>query len=99
MSNNFELLSQLELTDRLSPVSSEAPSQSTTDRKTGKNGKLPSSYSEAHNLVQRVFLSQPKLAPHIVVFTSPQSGTGCSWVCARTSEALADRLPGAVCLE
>ncbi len=98
MSNNFELLSQLELADRPSPVSSDAPSQSPTDRKAGTNGRLPSSYSEAHSLVQRVFLSQPELAPHIVVFTSPQSGTGCSWVCARTSEALADRFPGAVCL-
>jgi Mrp family chromosome partitioning ATPase len=98
MSNNFELLSQLELADRLFPVTPDAPSQSTTDKNAAGNGKLPSSYSEALNLVQRVFLAKPELAPHIVVFTSPQSGAGCSWVCARTSEALADRLPGAACV-
>lgn len=98
MSNNFELLSQLEIEERVFPATSEAASQSTNGREVTKNGKLPTRYSEAFNLVQRVFLAKPEVAPQVVVFTSPQSGTGCSWVCARASEALAERFPGAVCV-
>jgi Mrp family chromosome partitioning ATPase len=62
------------------------------------NGKLPTRDSEAINLVQRVFLTRQEIAPRVVVFTSPQSGTGCSWVCARAAEALVERFPGAVCV-
>src|SRR6185369_308344 len=98
MSNNFELLSQLELADRLFSPICNAPSESTTDRDAANNGQLPTCHSEALNLVQGVFLAKPESAPHIVVFTSPQSRAGCSWVCARIGEALADRLPGAVCV-
>lgn len=98
MSNNYELLSQLELADRLFSRTSDSRSESTIDSQAVENGKLPSSYSEALNLVQRVFLAKPDSAPHVVVFTSPQRGAGCSWVCARTSETLAARLPGSVCV-
>jgi len=98
MSNNFELLSQLELADDLFPAMPEVATESTVHRSASGNGKLPNSYSEALNLVQRLFLAKPEVAPHTVVFTSPQSNAGCSWVCARTSEALAGRLPGAVCI-
>jgi capsular exopolysaccharide synthesis family protein len=98
MGNNVELLSQLDLAGRLFPLTDNAPSESTTDGKAAENGNLPTCYSEALNLVQRVFLAKPELAPHIVVFTSPRSRAGCSWVCARIGEALADRLPGAVCV-
>jgi capsular exopolysaccharide synthesis family protein len=98
MSNNFEILSQLELSHDLSPSMTDIPTESSASRSASGNGKLPNSYSEALNLVQRVFLTKPDIAPHIVVFASPESGAGCSWVCARTSEALADRQPGAVCV-
>lgn len=98
MSKNFELLSQLEVARGRFPPMADVATESTAHRSASGNGKLPNSYSEALNLVQRVFLAKPEIAPHIVVFTSPQSGAGCSWVCARTSEALADRLPGAVCV-
>lgn len=98
MSNNFELLSQLEISQRVSPTDFEAAAQSTNSRKSVLNGHRPNTYSEALNLVQRVFLSRPEIAPQVVVFTSPQSGTGCSWVCARTAEVLAQRFPKAVCV-
>src|SRR5579862_1726034 len=97
MSNNFELLSQLEIVESVLPEPSEATS-SKNGRELASNGKLPTRYSEAINLVQRVFLARPEVAPQVVVFTSPQSGTGCSWVCTRTAEALAERFPGAVCV-
>jgi Mrp family chromosome partitioning ATPase len=98
MSNNFELLSQLEISQEVFPKASEAAAQSPNSRKAVSNGNRPNTYSEALNLVQRVFLSRPEIAPQVVVFTSPQSGTGCSWVCARTAEVLAERFPEAVCV-
>ena len=97
MSNNFELLSQLENAERVFPATSDAACRSASDQKAPTSGKLPNRYSEALNLVQRVFLAKPEVAPQVVVFTSPQSGSGCSWVCARASEALAERFPGSVC--
>jgi Mrp family chromosome partitioning ATPase len=97
MSNNFEFLSQLEMVESVLPISSDTTS-SNNGRKPARSGTLPTRYSEALNLVQRVFLARPEVAPHVVAFTSPQSGTGCSWVCARTAEALAERFPGAVCV-
>ena len=93
MSNNFELLGQLGLVNDLFPAMSEVATESTIHRSASGYSKVPNSYSEALKLVQRVFLAKPEVAPHTVVFTSPHSGAGCSWVCARTSEALADRLP------
>jgi len=98
MSNNFELLSQLEIGERVFPTASEAAAQSTNGKKAVLNGNRPNTHSEALNLVQRVFLARPEVAPQVVVFTSPQSGTGCSWVCTRTAEVLAERFPKAVCV-
>lgn len=97
MSHNFELLSQLEIAESVLPDTYDTTS-SNHGRKPASNGKLPTRYSEALNLVQRLFLARPEVAPQVVVFTSPQSGTGCSWVCARTAEALAELFPGAVCV-
>lgn len=97
MSKNFELLSQFEMVESILPGTADTiPSNSS--KKPACNGKCPTRYSEALNLVQRVFLARPEVAPQVVVFTSPQSGAGCSWVCARTAEALAERSPGRICV-
>jgi Mrp family chromosome partitioning ATPase len=98
VSNNFELLSQLELVGDLFPQTAHVTGASENHSPTPGKGRIPNGYAEAVNLVQRVFLTAPELVPHVVVFTSAQSGAGCSWVCARTSEALADRLAGTVCV-
>jgi len=98
MSTNFEPLSQLEISERVFPTAAVAAAQSTSTRKSASNGNRPSTHSEALNLVQRVFLYRPEMAPQVVVFTSPQSGTGCSWVCARTAEVLAEHFPEDVCV-
>lgn len=97
MSKNFELLTQFEMVESVVPEISDTTFANNA-RKPAKSLKWPTRYSEALNLVQRVFLARPELAPQVVVFTSPQSGTGCSWVCARAAEALADRFPGGICV-
>jgi Mrp family chromosome partitioning ATPase len=98
MSNNFELLSQLDQPADLFPQTSTLPvALENNSRTTGTRG-IPTDHSEAVNLVQRVFLAKFEHAPRVVVFTSAQSGAGCSWVCARTSQALAERLAGTVCV-
>lgn len=53
---------------------------------------------EVVTLVQRVFLLPSGQAPHTVVFAGTESGNGCSWICARTAEALASQVTGSVCL-
>ena len=98
MSNNFELLTELERTATIFRAPDTAPAESLLPKSRLMNDKLPSTYSEAVNLVHRVFLGKPESAPHVVVFAGAQSGAGCSWVCAHAAEALADRVPGAACI-
>ncbi len=55
--------------------------------------------NEILKLVRRVFiLPGAAQAPAVVAFCGIENGTGCSWVCARTSEVLADQNPGRVCV-
>lgn len=98
MSQNFELLSQLELAGDLFSQAKTAPIASEADTRPSGICGIPTDRSEAVNLVQRVFLSKSEAPPRMVVFTSAQSGDGCSWVCARTCETLANRLAGTVCV-
>jgi protein-tyrosine kinase len=53
---------------------------------------------EITKLVQRVFLLPGNDSPRTVVFSSTESGNGCSWVCARVAEVLASQVTGSVCL-
>ena len=59
-----------------------------------ENGQL----AELTKLVQRVFLLPGSEFNHTVVFTSSDSGNGCSWICARVGELLASQVTGTVCL-
>ena len=54
---------------------------------------------EIGRLVQQVF-SLPKSAksPSAVAFCGVESGAGCTWVCARSSESLAGQVSGSVCV-
>jgi capsular exopolysaccharide synthesis family protein len=56
------------------------------------------STEEVKTLVQRVFLLSASQAPHTVVFAGSESGSGCTWICARAAEALAQQVAGSVCL-
>jgi capsular exopolysaccharide synthesis family protein len=98
MSKSFELLNELGLARDLFPADRLCDAGAEFTKPNFETDKFSSSYSEAINLVQRVFLAKPELAPHAVVFTSAGRGAGCSWVCARSSEALADRVPNSVCI-
>jgi Mrp family chromosome partitioning ATPase len=54
---------------------------------------------EIIKLVQRVFiLPDSSDAPGAVTFAGVDQGDGCSWVCARASEMLADQVSGTVCV-
>jgi len=53
---------------------------------------------EVAKLAQRVFvLPGSAKAPGAVVFCGIEEGVGCSWICARSAESLADQVPGNVC--
>jgi len=54
---------------------------------------------EIAKLVRRVFVaSVAEKPPKIVAFCGVDEGAGCSWVCARAGEVLADQVQGSVCL-
>jgi protein-tyrosine kinase len=57
-----------------------------------------SQLAELSKLVQRIFLLPGSEYNHTVVFTSADSGSGCSWICARVGELLASQVTGSVCL-
>src|SRR5215471_16792310 len=51
-----------------------------------------SQLAELSKLVQRVFLLPGGEFNHTVVFTSSDSGNGCSWICALVGELLASQV-------
>ena len=65
-------------------------------------GKLPlddeQSRAEEMKLVQRVFLPFGTPIPQVVVFSSVDYATGCTWICARAAQTLATLSQGTVCL-
>lgn len=52
---------------------------------------------EASRLVHSVFQSKDQ-ERRVVVFAAISSGSGCSWLCARSAEVLAMSVSGSVCL-
>jgi len=56
------------------------------------------SREELIKLVQRLFLSPESESPQVVVFSAVEQGSGCSWICARVVEILADGTESSVCL-
>src|SRR5271168_613640 len=53
---------------------------------------------EMAKLVQRLFLVPGADAPRVVVVSGTESGSGCSWVCARMAEMLASQVSASVCV-
>ena len=51
---------------------------------------------EVGKLVQKLFLAPQ--GPRRVVFAGTESGSGCSWMCARVAEGLASQGRGSVCV-
>jgi len=98
MSNNFELLTQLEREAALFPPRSTNVAETPIDRSKAASDRLSDVPLEAGNLAHRLFLGDPASTPQVVLFAGAQTGAGCSWVCARTGEALAHRIPGSACI-
>ena len=61
------------------------------------NGVDQVAREETLRLVQKVFRTRGR-EHRTVVFAAISSGSGCSWICARTAEILARSIPGNVCL-
>ena len=56
------------------------------------------SREESLKLAQRLFLGPVEKRVHAVVFAGIDPGNGCSRLCGETARALADSVPGSVCL-
>jgi len=110
MSRNFELLQRIgreqalyataateEPIPDLEPIRPIEPLPNITP--VGSRLKIEAAeLEEITKLVQRVFLLPGGESPHTVVFSGAESGNGCSWVCARVGEVLANQVTGSVCL-
>ena len=102
MSRNFELLSQLGRMDEIMQPLAE-PSHVTTTPAVEEafpstpalevNGAVR---DEISKIVQTLFLATQ--GPRRVVFAGTESGSGCSWMCARVAEGLAPQGRGTVCV-
>ncbi len=95
MSKNFELLQQAEKEQELF----EAPQCEMMPTNGAQRLQLEAqTKEEANKLLQRVFLLPNGQAPRAVLFSSVDSGDGCSSVCTCAAEALAGEVTGTVCL-
>lgn len=107
MSRNFELMQQAAATTTNSTIGGFAELISDKPRVRTKKGKALAvrqkigvdhvAREEALRLVQKVFRT-PGQECRTVVFAAISSGSGCSWICARTAEMLARGISGNVCL-
>src|SRR6202451_3339579 len=101
MSRNFELLYQMNKTQEILQTDSEpavvplVPVEVTTGAPTLELDGM--AREEISKLVQRLF-QMPDKGPRHVVFTSMESGDGCSWICSRVGEILAGRVGGSIFL-
>jgi protein-tyrosine kinase len=101
LSRNFELLSEAGRMHEIlqsqveqvhaapSPVEDSFPSAPALET----SGAIR---DEISKLVQNLFLL-PK-GPRVVVFSGSESGSGCSWMCARVAEGLAPQGRGSICV-
>ncbi len=97
MSRNFDILLR-EMPDPAKASASAAPN--TQEAGTYKpRDPITAIDNEINKLVQQLFiLHDDKHAAKAVTFCGVNRGDGCSWVCARASEALSEQTPGRVCI-
>jgi Mrp family chromosome partitioning ATPase len=109
MSRNFELLQQLNGLPAAPPEPIDLfclPNSGTVADATAKvipAERTPASditvalNAEELRLVHRLFLDvQP--SPKVVVFSALDAGSGCTYLCARAAELLAEKIDGSVCV-
>jgi protein-tyrosine kinase len=109
MSRNFELLQQLNglPAARPDPIDLFCFPQSGTAAdlaaKVVPAERIPASdisvalNAEELRLVHRLFLDV-KPSPKVVVFSALDAGSGCTYLCARAAELLAEKIDGTVCV-
>ena len=99
MSRNFDILHKSHADDAgMFPVPGAHPRPRANGNGNHKNGDALV-HEEIMKLVQRVFiLPGAGKAPGALAFCGVNRGAGCSWVCARTAEALAGQDSGTVCV-
>ena len=107
MSRNFELMQQAAATTTNSTVGSFAELLTVEPKANAKRKRALAvranlgvdhvAREEALRLVQKVFRTKGQ-ERRTVVFAAISSGSGCSWICARTAEILARSISGSVCL-
>lgn len=103
MSRNFQLLQNLGkegvLLDAAAPAELKVPTPVAEAGVKEPQLKLePKEREELSKLAQRIFLNPGAESPRVVVFTSTESGNGCSSICACVAELLAAQVAGSVCL-
>jgi capsular exopolysaccharide synthesis family protein len=81
-------------------IDPRAPARPFEIRTSKKKRFDPSKFAheESMRLVQRIFFAQSDHSPKTVVFAGMDHGNGCSWLCARTADTLANNTGGSVCL-
>jgi Mrp family chromosome partitioning ATPase len=102
MSKNFELIPETEIDPEVIAAATAFRLATGNGNGNGKKhgSRLPvdkTTQEESLKLVQRVFLLQAA-APRTVVFAGIDQGNGCSQICARAAEVLANSVSGSVCL-
>lgn len=97
MSRNFDILRR-EMPNPARAPAIATPSEEEIGR-TRSRDPIAAIDDEITKLVQQVFLlHEDKQGTTAVTFCGVNRGDGCSWVCARASEALAEQAPGRVCI-
>jgi Mrp family chromosome partitioning ATPase len=97
VSRNFDIFQKMESENREFRAPVSQPSQPNEKRPSRKVQDVID--DEVMKLVQRVFiLPGSAQAPGAVAFAGVNKSAGCSWVCARASEVLADQIAGNVCV-
>jgi capsular exopolysaccharide synthesis family protein len=97
MSRNFEVLYQE--TTRAAAIRLAAVHRAPANATASARDHCAEVEKEILKLVRQVFvLPVATQAPDVVAFCGVEKGVGCSWVCARASEVLADQVPGRVCV-
>jgi Mrp family chromosome partitioning ATPase len=97
VSRNFDILHRE--TIRPAEFRPTAVPQPPASRSTHARDHRAGVENEILKLVQRVFiLPGTSQAPEVVAFCGIEEGAGCSWVCARVSEVLAEQVSGRVCV-
>lgn len=97
MSKNFELLQQLGKEQEVFLAQPDALADPASIKRPEPHLHGPQA-EEVGRLVQRVFLLSPNMPHRMVVFTSAEAGSGCSWMCQHAGEILASQVAASVCV-